>query len=237
MAFPIAAVLAGVSALGGILGSKGRKAIDPEALKKLFGPEAVSADTVAFFNNLINSPEGANMLNQASVIGADISNRINARAAQTGMSGGGSESGIGQFAAAAGGSAADLAKGQVRGNMFSQALQAALQNNAQRLGVYSASKQQEQATPTFAQALGAGLQSGAGMIAASTPGKTTTDTSTQDRITAPTAAPQSFVQQGSAFARPMPDYRSIISSPPAGMGDGAFSGSVLNNRKKTGLRF
>jgi hypothetical protein len=236
MAFPIAAVLAGVSVLGGILGGKGRKSIDPEALKKLFGPEAVTADTVAFFNNMINSPEGAAMLNQASVIGADVSNRINARAAQSGMSGGGSESGIGQFAAAAGGSAADLAKGQVRGNMFAQALQAAMQNNVARMGLYGQSKLMEQGTPTMAQAVGAGLQSGAGMVAASLP------TPEPDAKTdAPTSNLNSYLSSpmpssGSAFARTTPDYSRMMSGPPAGMGDGAFSGSVLS-RRKSGFRF
>jgi len=235
MAFPIMAVLAGVSLLGGVLGSKGRKSIDPEALKKLFGPDAVTADTVAFFNNMINSPEGSAMLNQASVIGADVSNRINARAAQSGMAGGGAESGVGQFAAAAGGSAGDLLKGQVRGDMFSRALQAAVQNNAARMGVYGQSKMLEQQTPTFAQALGAGLQSGAGTMAAGIPSKskaTTTDTASLP------SSGNAFMDSysGSKLGLATPNY-ATLSAPPAGMGEGAYSASMFNQQpKKFGVR-
>lgn len=220
MAFPVLAVMAAVSALGGVLGSKGRKAIDPEVLKKLFGPDAVSADTVSFFNNLINSPAGDAMMNQASTIGADISNRINARAAETGMAGGGSESGVGQFAAAAGGSATDLMKNQVRGQMFSQALEAALQNNQSRLGVYGQSKLMEQNTPTFAQALGAGMQSGAAMLASAPTGgnaKTAPNgVNTAGIDIAPSTQPSSF---GKAAL-----------GAPAGLGEGAYSMGMTGKR-------
>lgn len=221
MAFPVAVALGAISALGGVLGSKGRKEIDPAVLRRLFGPEAVTKDTLEFYNNLINSPQGAAMLNNASVVGANVANQINARAAESGIAGGGGESGVGSFGVAAGGSASNLLKGNIKAGLYGQALEAALNNNAQRMGIYGQSALQKQGTPTFAQALGAGLQSGAGAIAAGLPA---------GGGQAPAGAPRDYSQAGNSIMSTEPQYGQKPSAfsttylrAPAGMGDSGFS--------------
>lgn len=222
MAFPVAVALGAISALGGVLGSKGRKEIDPEVLKRLFGPEAVTKDTLDFYNNLINSPQGAAMLNNASVVGANVANQINARAAESGIAGGGGESGVGSFGVAAGGSAGNLLKNNIRGQVYGQALEAAINNNAQRMSIYGQSALQRQQTPTFAQALGAGLQAGAGAIAAGLPAGNG----------APSAAPEArdYTQASNSIMSTAPQYGQKPSAfsnaylrAPAGLGEGNFS--------------
>ena len=222
MAFPVAVALGAISALGGVLGSKGRKEIDPEVLKRLFGPEAVTKDTLDFYNNLINSPQGAAMLNNASVVGANVANQINARAAESGIAGGGGESGVGSFGVAAGGTASNLLKGNIKAGLYGQALEAAINNNAQRLGVYGQSALMKQGTPTFAQALGAGLQSGAGAIAAGLPAG--------GNANAPESAARDYSQAGNSIMSTEPQYGQKPSAfsnaylrAPAGLGESGFS--------------
>lgn len=229
MAFPVAVALGAISALGGVLGSKGRKEIDPEVLKRLFGPEAVTKDTLDFYNNLINSPQGAAMLNNASVIGANVANQINARAAESGIAGGGGESGVGSFGVAAGGSAGNLLKNNIRGQVYGQALEAAINNNAQRMGIYGQSALMKQGTPTFAQALGAGLQSGAGAIAAGLPA---------GGGQAPAAEARDYSQAGNSIMSTEPQYgqkpgafSNAYLRAPAGLGEGNFSYSSFRKPK------
>lgn len=166
MSFPVAAALAAITGLGGIIaGKNGRKAIDPETLKRLFGVNAINDETIALFNNLINSPVGQQMMTQAAQTGQSFSNDLNAKLGQAGFAGGDAGSPIAAFTGAAGGEAAGNMQRSARAQLFSQALDAATQNVNNRAGIWAGSQQIQQQTPTFGEKLGGAITGAVGAAA------------------------------------------------------------------------
>jgi hypothetical protein len=147
-------ILAGAQLLGGIIsGKSGRKELSPEFLKQHFGAQAVTADTLEYFNRILNSPTGQNMLAQAVQRGSQFQNEVESRAAATGQgAGGGGSSGASIFGQAAAGSAAQHAAGDIRSDIWSQAFNAAQQGVQARMGAFMSGYANQ--GPTTGQVIG-----------------------------------------------------------------------------------
>lgn len=144
---PITIALSGLGALGGLLGGRGNKTIDPQMLARLFGPQALATDTQTLFNALANSPMFQLLQSQASATGTAAGNATRANFARAGLSG----SGVGALGSAvAGGFGQNLMLG-ARGNLWGSALNAAQSNLAARLGIFGQSALGAQAQPTGLQ--------------------------------------------------------------------------------------
>lgn len=125
---PVSIALLGGSLLGGIFGRKKRKAIDIEELRNRFGSAAISKETAALFNQLINSPQGQALLESAAAQGQNLQTEMASRAAASGLSPDtGGQSGVGDFSTAAAAGATSGLQRQVRSNIYSQAVPAAMQ--------------------------------------------------------------------------------------------------------------
>lgn len=146
-------IAAGLTAAGSLLGKSERPTIDPEMLKQLFGPGAVGADAQELFRNLLNSPAFAEIMRSASLRGTSLGNQIRSNVAAAGAGG----SPIGAFANAAARGYGTALQLPMRAGLFEQALQAALANNAQRLGVFGQSQLSRQEQPTFSRMVGSSL--------------------------------------------------------------------------------
>lgn len=150
-----APIIGGAATLAGAaFGHAGeRKPIDPEMMKNLFGPGAVSADTMQFYQTLLNSPAFAEIMRSAGVQGASLGNRINANVAQAGVAG----NPIAAFAKAAGRGYSGALQVPQMADLFMKAFGGALQNNDARMGLWGQSQLQQQATPSFDRMLGSSL--------------------------------------------------------------------------------
>lgn len=143
----------GLTGAGAALGSKERKPIDPELLKRLFGPGATAEEVQALFNLLKNSPAFSNILSGNSMQGANIANQAQARIGAAGTGG----SPIGAFLQQAGrGYGATLNRG-AQANLFMEALKAATQNVQARQAAFVGSQRAQQETPTFSRMIGSSL--------------------------------------------------------------------------------
>lgn len=142
-----------LTAAGTYLGREERPTIDPEMLKRLFGPGAISGDTQEFYRNLLNSPAFADLMRSANVQGAALGGQINRNVAAAGVSG----NPIAAFARAAGRGYGGALQLPLMSDLFMKAFQAALQNNQSRMGVWSQSQLNRQEAPTFERMLGASL--------------------------------------------------------------------------------
>jgi hypothetical protein len=142
-----------LSGLGALFGSKERKPISAEELARLFGPQALSADTNALFNMLRNSPMFSQLMNSASIQGNTLGNNIKARVAASGAN----ASPIGAFAAAAGSGYSNALQRGAQGQLFEQALRAAMESLQQRAGIYAGSQMQQQGQPTFGRMIGSSM--------------------------------------------------------------------------------
>jgi len=150
---PITLALIGGGALGGLLGGRGKKSIDPQLLARLFGPQALATDTQSLFNTLVNSPMFQYLQNQASASGTAAGNATRANFARAGLSG----SGVGALGSAvAGGFGQNLMLG-ARSNLWSSALQAAQANLAGRMNIFGQSALNSQGQPSLAQSFGNAL--------------------------------------------------------------------------------
>ena len=150
-----APIIGGAMTLAGsFLGARGeRPTIDPEMLKQLFGPGAVTGDTQEFYRNLLNSPAFSELMRSANVRGTQLGNQIQSNVAAAGVGG----NPIAAFSKAAGrgyGSALQL---PMMSDLFMRAFQAALQNNQGRMGVWANSQLGKQGTPSFERMLGSSL--------------------------------------------------------------------------------
>ena len=142
------------SLLGALLGSGGgQKTIDPELLKRLFGPQAVGKETNELFAILKNSPAFAQMMRQASMRGNRIGGNARAGLARAGLG----SSGIGAVANATSRGLGGTLQLQGQGQLFSQALQAAMQNVGQRQSIFAGSQQSANQQPSFQRMIGSSL--------------------------------------------------------------------------------
>jgi hypothetical protein len=89
-----------LNGLGAIFGKK-RKYADPEELRRRFGPDAINADAMKLYNNILSSPYGQNLLRQAATSGQTAEGNLASNAAASGMgNGSGATSGASDFATA-----------------------------------------------------------------------------------------------------------------------------------------
>jgi hypothetical protein len=157
LALPAASLLGGIFSLFG----HRQKPLTPEELARFFGPEALGKDTVDLFNQVINSPAGQSMIQQAQGSGARISQNVAQRLAASGIAGGGGESGVGSFAAAAGQEAGNVLQTRARGDIFSKAMEAALQNLQMRAGLAQQGRLAMMDQPTTMEKIGGAISGAA----------------------------------------------------------------------------
>lgn len=146
MPIPIAplAISGGLSLLGGLFGGNKQKGLDAETLKRLFGPDAISGETMKLYNMLSQSPQFRQLLLQNSIQGSQFQNQLAGNLAQRGLN----TSGIGAIAGAAGESATQTGETALRGGLFGESMQTTLQGLMARLSAYSGGQQQLLGQPT-----------------------------------------------------------------------------------------
>lgn len=133
---PVQLILGAASVAGAIFGGQ-RKHIDPEWLKKHFGPGAISAEALQLFNNLINSPYGQSVMTNAAEQGQQLQRSINKQSINAGLSGpGGASSGTGIFATSAAEGATNAAQRDVAGQFYQSVLPVAQQSVNNRMQAY-----------------------------------------------------------------------------------------------------
>lgn len=135
MALPIAAIGAGLGAIGSIFGGgqKGPTGLDAGTLQRLFGAGALSGDISQLYKLLQASPQFQQMLLQNSIQGSQFQNDLSSGLASRGLS----TSGIGTIANAAGQSAISSGELGLRGGLFGTAGSLAQQNLLARLQSYT----------------------------------------------------------------------------------------------------
>ena len=129
--------LGGMSLLGGLFGGNKGKGLDAATLQRLFGPEAISSETMKLYQMLAQSPQFRQMLLQNSIQGSQFQNQLSGNLAQRGLS----TSGIGSIANAAGQSATQTGETSLRGGLFGQAMDTTMQSLMARLQAYSQGQQ------------------------------------------------------------------------------------------------
>ena len=145
--------------LGGLFGHKGeRRPIDPAMLQQLFGANAVGSETQDFYRILRNSPAFSQMMNANAIAGQRVATRSASNLGRSGIS----ATPLGGFLRAAGRGYGGTLQREGEGQLFNQALQAALQSVGSRQNAYVQSLLTQQQQPSFLQGLGGSL-SGAGM--------------------------------------------------------------------------
>lgn len=149
-----APIIGGAMTLAGsFLGAHERPTIDPEMLKMLFGPSAITGDTQEFYKNLLNSPAFSELMRSAGIHGSQLSAGINSNVAAAGVGG----NPIAAFAKAAGRGYSGALQTPMLSDLFMRAFQAAMQNNQGRMGVWAQSQFGRQEQPTFSRMLGSSL--------------------------------------------------------------------------------
>lgn len=163
MPLPLVPMAIGASGLlGGLLSKSQRGTMDPNMLRALFGPQAIGKDTNELFALLSNSPMFQAMMQSAGMRGQATGAAANRRMARAGVAGGGGVSGVGAWMQAAGRQAGANAQIGARGDIYGQALQAAMQNMEGRMGLWGKSQLMQQASPTWGQQVGGSLLGAAG---------------------------------------------------------------------------
>jgi hypothetical protein len=143
----------GLSAGGAAIGSKERPTLDPEMLKRLFGPNATAEEVQALFNLLKNSPAFSQILSSNAMQGTQIGNAAAARMGAAGTS----ETPIGSFLGQAGRGYGQTLNRGAQAQLFMEALKSATQNIQSRQDAYVGSRRARQETPTFGRMVGASM--------------------------------------------------------------------------------
>jgi hypothetical protein len=150
---PLAIALSLVGGLGGFLGGRGQKGLDPAALARLFGPDVLAGDTATLFNTLSASPAFQAIMNSASESGSLVGQRLRGNLARAGLG----SSGTGALSGAVSrGFGQNLILG-ARGNLWNTALNAAQNNLAGRMSLFAGERARTAANPTMAQSFGNAL--------------------------------------------------------------------------------
>lgn len=154
-------LLSGGGALGAILGSifGGSKGIDPKELARLFGPGALSGDTMQLYKFLAASPQFQQQLSQNLITSGQFSNNLAANLGARGLN----TTGIGAIAGAAGQSAYASGEQALRGGLFGTASDIAQQNLLARLQSYTQGKIQQLSQPSPIQQIGGALGKAGGL--------------------------------------------------------------------------
>lgn len=155
MPFPLAAVGAGLGALGGLFGggNKGPTGLDAQTLSRLFGAGALGGDITQLYQLLSKSPQFQQMMLQNSIQGQQFQGDLSAGLAQRGLN----TSGIGTIANAAGQSAISSGELGLRGGLFGTAGNLAQQNLMQRLQSYTQGRLGQPNQPSFLSQIGGDL--------------------------------------------------------------------------------
>jgi len=149
----------GLAGGGALLGKGQHPTLDPEMLKRLFGPNATAEEVQALFNLLKNSPAFSQMLSANTMQGTNIANQAAARMGTAGTAG----TPIGAFLGQAGrGYGQTLNRGS-QAQLFMEALKAASAGIRQRESEFVGSQLKRQEEPTWGRMVGASmLTAGAG---------------------------------------------------------------------------
>jgi len=143
----------GASLLGGLLGKKQNPTIDPNVLKRLFGPDALSGETQQLYQMLLNSPAFSQMMNQAGIQSTQTANRTRAALGASGLG----STPYGGFLNAAGSGYGASMQRQGKQDLFMQALRSAFEGLQNRQSIYASSKLNRQEQPTWQRMIGASL--------------------------------------------------------------------------------
>lgn len=144
-----------LGALGGLFGKK-KKYIDPEELKRRYGPQAIAGDTTALAQFILNSPYGQQLLANAAEQGQSFQNEMNSRAAASGLGpASGAQSGTSDFATSAAGQAQGSLERGVRSGIFEAAMPIAAQQNARFAELALANQNARNAEPSMFQKIAA----------------------------------------------------------------------------------
>jgi len=159
-------LLSGLSALGGIFGKKKQKYMSPEMYNQMFGAKAMGARTQELVNQIINSPYGQQLMQNAAEQGQDFQTNLARQSAISGFGpAGGATSGASDFAAAGGGGAVSALQRGITSDLWKNAMPIA-QGMVQREGDLALGNLASQnAQPTMLSRLGEGAAtalSGAG---------------------------------------------------------------------------
>jgi hypothetical protein len=148
-----------LNALGGIFGKK-RKYIDPAEIARRFGPDAVSADAMKYYNTILNSPYGQQLMSQAATSGQQARSNLASNAAASGMgNGSGATSGASDFAAATAPQIQGSLEQNQKSGIWQQAFQQASQQNQQAAALAERGQNYNNAQPsTFEKIAGAAGQ-------------------------------------------------------------------------------
>lgn len=143
------------------LGTKKRKAIDPEFLKQTFGANAVNEELMNLFNRAINSTQGQQMMASAAEQGQQFQTDLARQAASAGLgAGGGASSGTDVFATAGAGQAGNNLQRGMRASLMQSMLPVAQQMVSDRMNAYMQGQQLAAAYPDIGTpwtALGQGM--------------------------------------------------------------------------------
>jgi hypothetical protein len=162
-------ILQGMSALGGIFGHK-KKYIDPEMMRQKYGAPAITRDAQQYYNTILNSPYGRQLMASAATSGQGMQTDLNARVAGTGQGpAGGSDSGASDFASASGPQLQGSLESGARSNVWSQALPLAVQQNQNLASLEYANNAERNATPNTWQRIGAAAGGAAAMFPGQAP--------------------------------------------------------------------
>jgi hypothetical protein len=109
--------------LGGILGAKKRKQLDPNQLRQLFGAKAVTDEQMELFNRAMGSAQGQKLMTDAAEQGQQYQTDVARRAADAGLGpSGGASGGADIFA----GAASDQAVGNLQRSTRASLMEAML---------------------------------------------------------------------------------------------------------------
>lgn len=129
-------------------------------LNQLFGPGVLGGDTQKLFTMLMQSPAFQSMLQNYSLQGNQLSQNLTAGLAQRGLTG----TGVGTIANSLGQAVPGFMQTQARGDLFKEALMAAMQNLGQRQSSFTSLEEQRRSHPGFLQTLAGGLAGGLGQM-------------------------------------------------------------------------
>ena len=150
-------MLALLSAAGGIFGRKKQKYMDPGVYRQTFGPAAIGKRTQELVNQIVNSPYGQKLMQDAAEQGQGLQTGLNKAAAESGFGpAGGAQSGASDFGVAAAPQAVSALQRGITSGLTSSAMPIA-QSMVQREGDLAIGNMAAQnAEPTMLGRLGAG---------------------------------------------------------------------------------
>ncbi len=144
-----------LNALGGIFGKK-KKYMDPETMKRLYGPQAIADETQQISNFILNSPYGQELLKNAATSGQNFQTEMASRAAQSGLDpSAGADSGASIFATGAATQAQNALEGQTKSGVWQSAMPIAAQNVAARAALAQNNMADQNAEPSMFQKIAA----------------------------------------------------------------------------------